>query len=356
MDVPESINILKSFKTAVSRKDPHNQIITHCTELISQLKKSKIEEETLNIFLNLIFMNYNYFKNEFKTFKYGWFSECWFYKIIEILFSIIIHFKIHVNTSIDIDDELPDNLANQDSKFRIAYKYFPKHTIIEYFITRLKHETYIMGSNTCLDELSNSDHDIINDNEIIDNLIHHDTEGYGRYYLKLVEKGLITPSLGHLHLACYHKNTAIVEYLILHKFIPDHNCFDLVISNILQNTYRKTILNMICPFIVLTKKDLLALIKNKIDVSNCKVDDLIDEDIYNECIINSFFPSFINQYKPSPETVFSQAYSTIKDLTNSLDNTFKISGFSFRDSISKKKLKELLINEIDKKITDLLVI
>jgi hypothetical protein len=156
---------------------------------------------------------------------------------------------------------------------------------------------------------------------------------------------------------CYNKNEDIVKYLILRKFIPDHTCFDLVISNNLQNEYKtKTILDMICPFIVLTKKDLLTIIKNKFDVTNCNVDDLIDEDIYNECNINSFFPSFINHYKPSPETVLGHSSTIIENLTNSLDNIFKISGFSFRDSVSKKKLKDLLINKIDKNITNLLVI
>jgi len=202
MDISESINILNAFKSAVRRKDPYNRIITHCTDLISQLKKSKIKEETLSILLNLIFTSYDYLKNEFLKFKYGWFGECWFFRITEILFSIIINFKIYIKNINDIDDKLSENLNHQGSKFRIAHKYFPKHTIIKYFITCLNHEIGHSGSDTCLDELLDSDRDIINNNEIINCLIQHDVVSYGRYYLKLVEKDLIIPSLGHLHSAC----------------------------------------------------------------------------------------------------------------------------------------------------------
>jgi hypothetical protein len=147
------------------------------------------------------------------------------------------------------------------------------------------------------------------DNEIVFILLERDFEKYKI----LVESGKIIPDVEQLNYVISNvyildKLTNMVIYMIEHKVIPNHECFDNIVK-----LRSRIILNILIEGgLTIGKSDLLILIDKQLEIM--KFDKLgipIDDEIFHFCIDKHYFPLYFNNYLLSIEQI-RELFSRIK--------------------------------------------
>jgi hypothetical protein len=132
-------------------------------------------------------------------------------------------------------------------------------------------------------------------------------------YKLLVKNNKIIPTIEHLKQACSKRLYSLVQIIIDHKVIPDHECLEVCLREIYKyDSNSVKILNLLLVFDVeLNENNLIKIIEKHIDIENFTLYELVTSKIFKVCVKNKFFPKFMEHYKLTDDDIyylFSQNY------------------------------------------------
>jgi hypothetical protein len=142
--------------------------------------------------------------------------------------------------------------------------------------------------------------------------------GLYEVYKTFVESDKLVPIDEHLIKACgatskSSESSELVEFIISHKIIPTQKCLnELIIGPLVQNILNQKILDLILDVgIPLTKGDIENIIDGNLNIINFDYIDLIDDDIFNLCVMRKNYLTILSKYEPSINSIrymFKETY------------------------------------------------
>lgn len=194
-----------------------------------------------------------------------------------------------------------------------------KYILYKTLLTPMRKHDIIKPEFFHIYELINRNIDyIISHNELFRRLIYDDLIVTFKYLID-TEKVILTTELLELvtateissQLSSQSVPYEIIKYMISHKVIPNHKCFD----NITRHEYyiknckdvRKTVNNILDMFlefeITLTKEDIKSCVKLGLEINNLNYSEFVDDETFRLCVNETFFPKILSNFKPNRESI-----------------------------------------------------
>jgi hypothetical protein len=135
-------------------------------------------------------------------------------------------------------------------------------------------------------------------------------------YLVKIEK--IISCIDYLLYACRYRRSKIIQFLVLNKVIPTHECLENLLLNTKSDYYyfnavTQNSLSILLEIgIPLTKNDVINIVNRGLDIINFGYVDLIDDDVFNECVENGHYLTILSKFKPSMSSVHNLLRTSIE--------------------------------------------